>query len=459
VRARRSFVATLVVAAAGLLPFGVHAQTAVTTTTVQRALAGLAPFAALLNTDAGRAALTANLAVTGAIQQGTSGQAALQPFPQQQIQALDDATITDANALELADGLGTALGSAYAPLGSCTSTDDGPAYPVCTTSLASLGTVIAYTAGITERDSNAGKYAFANASTGTPPRSADAKAALAAVNGTTDVMGKAYLHTTCRTSVDPYGDSRPFQTEPQLLTFSAVDYFGKLKSNSEYLCGPIQDLRASPSYPSGHTTYGYTESLLLALMVPERYAQMIVRAAEYGNGRIIVGAHYAMDVLGGRTLAEYDVAHLLASDPAYLGQSIRDASPIVHYRDALAAATSDLRRELAARCGGTIAACARDDHSRFRDDAVNAAFYETTQTYGLPVVHPATAGVTEDVATLAPEAGYLLTAAFPKLSLARADHILTMTEGPGGRFLDDGSPFGVYSRLDLYRAAREAARS
>jgi hypothetical protein len=33
---------------------------------------------------------------------------------------------------------------------------------------------------------------------------------------------------------------------------------------------------------------------------------------------------------------------------------------------------------------------------------------------------------------LTPEAGYLLTAAFPSLTLAQADAILTNTEGPGG---------------------------
>ena len=56
----------------------------------------------------------------------------------------------------------------------------------------------------------------------------------------------------------------------------------------------------------------------------------------------------------------------------------------------------------------------------------------------------------------APQAGYLLTQAFPFLSLAQADKILTETEGPGGGFLDNGSEFGVYSRLDLYAAARRA---
>ena len=456
-RIRRPFGTTALIVTAIVLSFCGRAQSA-QATSVQRALAGLAPFSALLQTGAGRGALAANLARTGAIQTGTSGQHALQPFPQQQTQALKDATITDVNALELADGLGSALGRAYAQLGSCTSADDGPAYPTCTIDVPTLGTLLAYTARLSATDANAGKFAFSNASTGVVQRFDDAAAAIAAVNGTIDVLGKAYLPPVCRSSVDAFGDPRPFQTEPQFRVFWAVDYFGKTKSNQEYLCGPIQDLRQSPSFPSGHTTYGYTESLLLAILVPERYAQMIVRAAEYGNSRIIVGAHYTMDVIGGRTLAEYDVAHLLAGDPAYLSRTFGKVPVIAQYRDALAAAAKDLRRELAARCGAAVAVCARNDQSRFRDDAISAAFYESTLTYGLPVVYQATAGTVEDVAAIAPEAGYLLTAAFPKLSLAQADRILTATEGPGGGFLDTGSAFGVYSRLDLFRAAREAAR-
>jgi membrane-associated phospholipid phosphatase len=46
----------------------------------------------------------------------------------------------------------------------------------------------------------------------------------------------------------------------------------------------------SPSYPSGHTTYGYTGALILAILVPQRYQQMIARGTEYGNDRILVGA-------------------------------------------------------------------------------------------------------------------------------------------------------------------------
>jgi hypothetical protein len=114
-----------------------------------------------------------------------------------------------------------------------------------------------------------------------------------------------------------------------------------------------------------------------------------------------------------------------------------------------AAARADMTGALEKGCGQTLTLCSRQDESRFADPAKNRAFYEATQTYGLPAVYEQTAGRTEDVRHLAPEAGYLLTAAFPYLTLAQADAILTKTEGPGGGFLDDGSAFGVYSRLDL----------
>jgi hypothetical protein len=71
-------------------------------------------------------------------------------------------------------------------------------------------------------------------------------------------------------------------------------------------------------------------------------------------------------------------------------------------------------------------------------------------------VYTKNGSVEEDVEKLAPNAGYLLTQAFPSLSLQEADKILTETEGPGGGFLDNGSEFGVFSRLNLYAAARRA---
>ena len=112
---------------------------------------------------------------------------------------------------------------------------------------------------------------------------------------------------------------------------------------------------------------------------------------------------------------------------------------------------------LEAACGKPIHVCAGEDTGRLNNPAENEAFYASTQTYNLPVVYPGNANAAENVGKLAPEAGYLLTTAFPTLTLDQADRILTETEGPGGGFLDNGSSFGVYSRLNLYAAAGRAA--
>jgi autotransporter-associated beta strand protein len=420
------------------------------TTINLNALQLLAPVSVLDNTAAGKAALATNYTVTGAIQQGTSGQPTLLPFAQQEQQALKDATLTTTNAYQLADGLGSTLGGVYQSKTSYTSTNDGTT--VTSTNIsANIANLIAYTYGITGSDSNSGKYFFSNETTnGTTPVSAAAAAILTAIGGTTDVFGKAYNLPGGSTGADPYGDSRPYQTEPSVKLFTGTDFFGVASGNSAYLYGPTQNLTASPSFPSGHTTYGYTESVLLALMVPQRFQQMITRGAEYGNDRIIMGAHYSMDVIAGRTLAYYDIAQMLAGNPQYVGQT-EGGVTIANYQSALSSASSDLTSALSSGCGNTVAVCATQDTSRFSNAAANKAFYESTQTYGLPVVY-ANNTAPENVAALAPAAGYLLETRFPYLTLAQADDVLTSTEGPGGGFLDNGSSFGVYSRLDLYTA-------
>ena len=437
------------IAACALAPLAAGAQTANNLV----ALKGLAPFTALPNSAAGQAALAANFAVTGGVQTGLLRRPTLLPFADQQQQALKDVFITAGDLADLADGLGTTLGAAYVARAHYI---DRARFTNVSQAVAD---VIAYGLSTSGADSNSGKYFFANATTDGKTPVADAAAAiLNEEKGATDVFGAAYGRPRGAPGADAYGDSRPFQTEPNFVAFAGPDYFNVPSDNVVYNRGPAMNLVDSPSFPSGHTTYGYTGALLLALLTPERYREMVARGAEYGDDRIIVGAHYAMDVIAGRTLATYDVAHLIANDPTYLGQTLRGAPALADFAAALKAARADLVAALQAGCGDAIAACARQDTGRFNDSAADAAFVAATQTYGLPVVYPKAAETTEDVATRAPEAGYLLTTAFPYLSLAEADQILTETEGPGGGFLDDGvSPFGLYSRLNLYAAASLAA--
>lgn len=415
-------------------------------------LKGLAPVSVLAKTPEGVAALSANYTVTGAIQTGTTVQSTLLPYAQQQQQALQDVFITGGNLAQLADGLGTTLGAAYLARAHYT---DRSHFTGVSQDIADL---ISYSITATGQNAGAAKYFFANATTDGKARvSADALAVLTQISGDTDIFGKSYHFPAGASGADTYGNSRPFQTESRVVAVAGPDYFNTPSDNTVYNRGPLMNLTDSPSFPSGHTTYGYTGGVLLAVLVPSRYQQMIARAAEYGNDRILIGAHYAMDVLGGRTLALYDMAHLLANDAAYVGQTRSGGASIKDFPGAVKKARSELVAELQAACGKAVEDCAREDTGRLSNAATNAAFYAETQTYGLPIVYPKNAQGLEDVAKLAPEAGYLLTAAFPALSLERANEILTETEGPGGGFLDDGSAFGLYSRLDLYTAAGRAA--
>lgn len=442
-------VCVLILVACSLLPHYVEAQSA----NDMVALKGLAPVSALANTPEGRAALAANYTVTGGLQSGEIRQPTLLPFAEQQQQALRDAFVTSGNLAQLADGLGTTLGAAY--LARAHYIDRGH----FTSISQSIAEVVAYADATSGANSSSCKYFFANETTnGRTPVSPEAMKILKDIGGHPDMFGKNYGFPAGNPGAGAYGDARPFQTEPSLARFVGLDYFNTPASNAVYNRGPIMNLVNSPSYPSGHATYGYTGSLVLAILVPERYQQMVARAAEYGNDRILMGAHYAMDVMGGRTLAIYDLAHLLADDPAYMGRSLRGAPTILNFQAAMKTARADMRRVLQAGCGNTIDVCAREDTGRFSDPAADEAFYASSQTYNLPVVYPKYVGVVEDVGKLAPEAGYLLTTAFPQLTIEKADEILTETEGPGGGFLDDGSSFGVYSRLNLYAASGIAAQ-
>ena len=71
--------------------------------------------------------------------------------------------------------------------------------------------------------------------------------------------------------------------------------------NAQPICVPRDDdLAASPSYPSGHATLGWTLGLVLAELVPDRAAQIMSRARAYGESRVVCGVHFASDIEAGR---------------------------------------------------------------------------------------------------------------------------------------------------------------
>jgi len=85
---------------------------------------------------------------------------------------------------------------------------------------------------------------------------------------------------------------------------------------NEHVAGAFDDeehLRGNGSYPSGHTSLGWTTALILAQMAPEQQDTILRRGWEYGESRVIVGAHWQSDVDAARLAASTCVARLQAS--------------------------------------------------------------------------------------------------------------------------------------------------
>ncbi|MEQ5113250.1 autotransporter domain-containing protein [Providencia vermicola] len=68
------------------------------------------------------------------------------------------------------------------------------------------------------------------------------------------------------------------------------------------------------SYPSGHTWNGFKQAAVLAMIFPEKGSEMFNRAIEYGESRVIVGAHFATDTIASRVGNYYLLSQLLSDE-------------------------------------------------------------------------------------------------------------------------------------------------
>ena len=73
-----------------------------------------------------------------------------------------------------------------------------------------------------------------------------------------------------------------------------------------------KDLRRNGSYPSGHTAFGWGSALAMAEIAPELQDTILRRGYEYGQSRVIGGAHWQSDVDAGRLAASAAVARMQA---------------------------------------------------------------------------------------------------------------------------------------------------
>ena len=73
------------------------------------------------------------------------------------------------------------------------------------------------------------------------------------------------------------------------------------------------DLRDSGAYPSGHSFFGWLIASALSEVNPSQLTQLMKRAYEYGQSRVILGYHWQTDVTAGRLVAGAVFARLHGS--------------------------------------------------------------------------------------------------------------------------------------------------
>lgn len=186
----------------------------------------------------------------------------------------------------------------------------------------------------------------------------------------------------------------------------------------------------SGAFPSGHTSQAYWQGVSLAIMLPELAPQILARTSEAGHNRIVMAAHYPLDVIGGRMMGNNIVERRMA-DP--------------EFRVLMEEAASELRSYLEAACGDTLSACVDADTPYLSDeDAIDV--YTERMTYGFPLV-----GEPGQPLTVPGHAEVLLATSHPELTAEQRRQVLQLTAIDSGSPLDEGTD-GSWQRINLAAA-------
>lgn len=188
-------------------------------------------------------------------------------------------------------------------------------------------------------------------------------------------------------------------------------------------------------YPSGHTNAAYLSSYALAYAFPERFSELILRASELGENRIVAGMHSPLDIIGGRIHSEIIGATALA-DEKNKQIKVEAYNKVTDYFGKLANDKNISLYNLAHE-GISDTKEAHDNNKKIYRDRMTYGFSKTGKN-GIPVVVPA-------------GAESILETRFPYLSKEQIREILLTTALDSGYpVLDESNGWG---RLDYVTAA------
>lgn len=141
-------------------------------------------------------------------------------------------------------------------------------------------------------------------------------------------------------------------TDAGLSTLPAKDYYKRQRPfvmNKEPICAPETkaQLEKNGSYPSGHTTVGWTWALILTEISPEQTNAILVRARTFGESRNVCNHHWYSDVEWGRSVGAATVARLHAN-PEFMADMKAAAAELAAVRNKGLAPSRNCSEEAAA---------------------------------------------------------------------------------------------------------------
>jgi autotransporter-associated beta strand protein len=284
------------------------------------------------------------------------------------------------------------------------------------------------------------------------PADAPAGSALGAGSVSSDLGQVALLVNTVRgpfASGNPskyaYQYPRPWRLndESQVVDTGATDEFGYPIYDSDVIVAAqlLRQRSTSPQddagYVSGHTNAFYLAAVALAYAIPERFQELITRAAELSDTRIVAGMHSPVDVIGGRILGTALAAAALA-DPQNAALKAAARRQVAEYLQSRTGTTADTLFDYAHSTGL--------DADPYADRDINVKAFTPRLTYHLPK-----AGGTHVEMSVPKGAEVLLETRLPYLGVEQRREVLRTTALPSGYDLLDGPE--QWGRLNLVAAA------
>lgn len=178
-------------------------------------------------------------------------------------------------------------------------------------------------------------------------------------------------------------------------------------------------------YPSGHTNAAYLAAFAMAYAVPEQYSDLMLRASELGNDRIVAGMHSCLDVIGGRM-----------TSTAIAASNLYDSANA----DVKVSAVNSGKK----LTGSDLPVADKSDYDAYQKDK---ATYLYRMTYNLKL----DGADTTKPMTVPKGAEVLLESRYPYMNADQIRYVLYTTGIQSGYYvLDDAEGWG---RLNLFEAA------